>query len=345
VPHPDTFRSSTSLVCALLLALGAETAALLLLAADQVVAALAWHTIAALSCALAGNRAANGTPEARPELAAIVTASLAFTLPGLGFLGLVWVVLPHMASSRRATADHVLELELPTFYSHESVTLDVQRGFASIEDELAPERPIEQRVRSVMALRRMDPKRAVPLLRVALGDRSEDVRLLAYAILERREKQIRARITHALAELREEVGGDVSQTDNAQLTRLRGLANDHWELVYGEFSEGDGQKLNLDQAARWAEAALRDKFDGTTALLLARVRLKQSVPEAAWELIVAAERAGVAPGVCAPLLAEAAFLMRKFDAIPRLLARVADDPMHPARLEPVARFWTARSAT
>ena len=242
-------------------------------------------------------------------------------------------------------ADHVLELELPTFYSHESVTLDVQRGFASIEDELAPERPIEQRVRSVMALRRMDPKRAVPLLRVALGDRSEDVRLLAYAILERREKQIRARITHALAELREEVGGDVSQTDNAQLTRLRGLANDHWELVYGEFSEGDGQKLNLDQAARWAEAALRDKFDGTTALLLARVRLKQSVPEAAWELIVAAERAGVAPGVCAPLLAEAAFLMRKFDAIPRLLARVADDPMHPARLEPVARFWTARSAT
>jgi polysaccharide biosynthesis protein PelE len=345
VQHPSTSRSSTSLVCALTLALGAETAALLLFAADQVIVALAWHTIAALSCAFAGNRAANGTPEARPELAAIVTASLAFTLPGIGLLGLVWVVIPHMASARRAVPDHVLELELPAFHRHESVALDTERGFAAIEDELAPERPIEQRIRSVMALRRMDPKRAVPLLRIALGDRSEDVRLLAYAILERREKHIRARITHALSELREEVGGDVSQTDSARVTRLRGLANDHWELVYAELSEGDGQKLNLEQAARWAEAALRVQFDGTTALLLARVRLKQYAAEDAWQLIVAAERAGVAPGVCAPLMAEAAFLMRKFDAIPRLLARVADDPMHPARLEPVARFWTARSAT
>jgi hypothetical protein len=253
--------------------------------------------------------------------------------------------LPHIASPRRMIADNVLELELPAFHEHESVAFNTERGFAAIEDELAPERPIEQRVQSVMALRRMDPKRAVPLLRIALGDPSEDVRLLAYAILERREKQIRARITHALADLREVVGGDLTQTDSAQLARLRGLANDHWELVYGEFSEGDGRTHNLEQAARWAEAALRAQFDGTTAMLLARVRLKQTEPEAAWQLIVAAERAGVAPGVCAPLLAEAAFLMRKFDAIPRLLARVADDPKHSARLEPVARFWTAPSAT
>lgn len=332
-------------MCALFLALGTEAAALLWFAAGEILPALGWHAIAALSCALAGNRAANGTPEARPELAALVTGSIALTLPGVGLLGLVWVVLPYMASARRAIADNVLELELPAFHSHDSVAFDTERGFAAIEDELAPERPVEHRVQSVMALRRMDSKRAVPLLRLALADRSEDVRLLAHAVLERREKHIRARITHALAELREEVGGQLAQTGIVQLTRLRGLANDHWELVYGGFSEGDGQKLNLEQAANWAGAALLAQFDGTTALLLARIRLKQLAPEHAWELIDAAGRAGVAAGVCAPLLAEAAFLMRKFDAIPRLLARVADDPSHPARLEPVARFWTARSAS
>lgn len=270
MPYPRASRPSASLLCALGLALGAEAAALLLVAADQVLPALGWHLIAALSCAFAGHRAARGTPEARPELAAIVAGSLVVTLPGVGLLGLVWVVLPHLAS-RRAIAGHVLTLERPPFHEHESVAFDTERGFAAHEDELAPDHPLEQRVQSVMALRRMDP-----------------------------------------------------------------------EL---EFGQGDGHTLNLEQAGRWAEAALGAHFDGTTAVVLARVRLKRNEPEAAWQLIVAAERAGVASGVCAPLLAEAAFLMRKFDAIPRLLARVADDPMHSAQFDAVARFWTGRSAS
>jgi polysaccharide biosynthesis protein PelE len=331
------------MVCALILALASEAVGLLLLAAEELLPALSWHAVAALSCGLAASFAARRMRDANPTLASVVATSVIFTLPGIGFLGLVWVVLPHLVAPRRAVADHVLELELPAFSNSEHVAFDIDRDIASIEDELAPERPVQQRVQSVMALRRMDPQRAVPLLRIALGDPSEDVRLLAYAILERREKQIRARITTALAELQE--NGEIAPDDNAHLSRLRGLANDHWELVYGEFSEGEGQKLNLDQAARWADAALTAQFDGTTALLLARIRLKQSEALSAWQLVVAAERAGVAPGVCAPLLAEAAFLMRNFDAIPRLLARVADDPTYPARLQPVARFWTARSSS
>lgn len=322
------------MLCALALGLATEAAALLTLAADAPLPALAWHAIAALSSAFAGIRISRGVPDARPAFAGIVSGALVLTLPALGFLGLVWIVLPHLAAPRRAARDNVLELELPAFHQRESVSFDAARNSRAIEDELAPERPIEQRVRSVMALRRMDPQRAVPLLRIALGDPSEDVRLLAYAILERREKQIRSRITAALTELRE------GATPAARATLLRNLANDHWELVYGEFSEGEGQALQLEQAAHWAETALAAGFDGTVALLFARVRLKQQRPEAAWQLIVAAERAGVATGVCAPLLAEAAFLMRNFDAIPRLLARVADDPMQPPRLEPVAQFWT-----
>lgn len=329
------------MVCALILALASETVALLLLSAEDLMLALSWHAVAALSCGLGASFAARRMRDANATLAALVAAAVIFTLPGIGFLGLVWVVLPHLAAPRREVADHVLELELPAFSQHESVAFDLDRDIASIEDELSPERPVQQRVRSVMALRRMDPQRAVPLLRIALTDASEDVRLLAYAILERREKQIRSRITAALTELQE----NTDLAPDAHISRLRGLANDHWELVYGEFSEGEGQKLNLEQAARWAEAALAAQFDATTALLLARVRLKQSQGESAWELVAAAERAGVASGVCAPLLAEAAFLMRKFDAIPRLLARVADDPTYPARLQPIARFWTARSSS
>jgi hypothetical protein len=79
-------------------------------------------------------------------------------------------------------------------------------------------------------------------------------------------------------------------------------------------------------AVVWVVLPLIAQFDPATAMLLARLRVMQFKPEAAWAMVVAAERAGAAQSVCAPLLAEAAYLMKKFDAIPRLLARLADDP-------------------
>ncbi|HKP63077.1 MAG TPA: HEAT repeat domain-containing protein [Polyangiales bacterium] len=326
----DTARyiaRSAGLLAALLLALGAETAALWQLAANAPLTALAWHAIAALASALLGSLLNEGA-----RSAACVAFALALTLPGIGFLGLSWVILPHWARARRAAERELLELELPEFHQREGGSFDTEQGFQPIEEALSPERPVEHRVRSVMALRRMDPRRAVPLLRLALADSSEDVRLLAYAILERREKQIRQRIERALGELRENPA--------EPLRLMRSLAHDHWELVYGGFSEGEAQTLNLNQAAHWAEAALHAAFDGTTALLLARVRLSQGDGAAAWRLTVsAAEHAGVASDVCAPLLAEAAFLLRNFDWIPRLLANVYDNPLQSPRLQPVARFW------
>jgi polysaccharide biosynthesis protein PelE len=325
---------SAGMLAALSLALAAEATALWLLAQSSPVDALAFHVVAALSSALLGSLTqyatdATAARDAQLPYAACVAGALVLALPALGFLGLLWVILPHWARARRGTRRDLIELELPTFHQRESVSFDAERGFSPIEEELSPLRPVEQRVRSVMALRRMDPRRAVPLLRLALTDTSEDVRLLAYAILERREKQIRTRIERALRETPEE-----------SLSAMRSLANDHWELVYGGFSEGEAQVLNLSQAADWAEAALRTEFDGTTALLLARVRLRQGDGAAAWRLTVAAaERAGVASDVCAPLLAEAAFLLRKFDWVPRLLANVDDNPLQAPRLQGVAKFW------
>ena len=327
---------SVALPAALLLALFGETAALYALAVDLAWTALGWHVVAALSCALAGSRLTQGVAGSRPRAAAAVAGAFALSLPGVGFMGLLWVVLPHWGRARREAARALLELELPAFHERDRFAFDPGVAAQPIEQQLAPERPVEQRVRSVMALRRMDPRRAVPLLRLALGDTSEDVRLLAYAILERREKQIRGRIERALRELRAEH----APSPNEALSLLRGLASDHWELVYGGFSEGEGRVANLAQAAEYAEAALHTAFDGATALLLARVRLQQSDGVAAWRLVVAAaERGGIASDVCAPLLAEAAFLQRKFDWIPRLLSQVADDPSQAPGLQPVASFW------
>jgi hypothetical protein len=328
----QTARHIAHWVLPLSLALAAETIALLQVSASSPLHALAWHVVAALSSALLGWQLNEGTTHGQPPSAAFIAGALVLALPALGFLGLLWVVLPHWGRARAAAGRELLELELPAFHQRDSASFDPGGGFGPIEEELSPERPVDQRVRSVMTLRRMDPRRAVPLLRLALADSSEDVRLLAYAILERREKQIRTQIDRALRELR------TSPSEPVRL--MRSLANQHWELVYGGFSEGDARLLTLSQAADWAEAALRAAFDGATALLLARVRLQQGDGAAAWPLIIAAaERAGVASDVCAPLLAEAAFLLRRFDWIPRLLAGACDNPLLSPQLQPVARFW------
>jgi hypothetical protein len=55
----------------------------------------------------------------------------------------------------------------------------------------------------------------------------------------------------------------------------------------------------------------------------------------------AASALGVATSVLAPLYAEAAFLLRRFDAVAPLLAEAGDALARP-RLAAVAQFWTGR---
>lgn len=269
--------------------------------------------------------------------AAISAALFVLVLPAVGAAVLVLVAWPSWTRELDAGLSPLVEVALPD---------------GSERDEPAPERagrprPIREllrgadsaaeRVRAVMALRHMDARRAVPLLRLAFSHESEDVRLLAFGILEQREKRLRTRIKQTEARLS-------AATHGAALARgHRRLARDHWELVYAGFVSGDLEPVVLSHAERHAHQVLAMGSDAKMAVLLARIHLRRREPTQAWTWLERAEEAGLARANAAPLFAEAAFLMRRFDEIPAILRGVPRAELRRPELEPVAEFWTSEA--
>ncbi|MGZ0843230.1 HEAT repeat domain-containing protein, partial [Klebsiella pneumoniae subsp. pneumoniae] len=58
-----------------------------------------------------------------------------------------------------------------------------------------------QRLTAIFATRRMPGKEAIPILKLALRDPADDVRLLAYSMLDQKESRINQRIEAALGRL------------------------------------------------------------------------------------------------------------------------------------------------
>jgi hypothetical protein len=289
--------------------------------------------------ALSRGSLADGPRTAASVLSASLTAALlALALPLAGAAILTFVAWPSWNRKRAADLGGVVEVAFPD-------------GSAEVDDAArvgaAVLRPIRQqlryadspdaRVRAVMTLRHMDARRAVPLLRLAFAHESEDVRLLAFGILEQREKRLRTRI-----ELSETRLASSSIAERARLQRR--LARDHWELVYGGFVSGDLEPVVLAKAHAHASEALEARADASTALLLARIHLRQHEPELARHWLERAGAAGAAPAKTAPWFAEAAYQLRRFGEIPVILNGVRRRELQRPGLEPVARFWTERAA-
>jgi hypothetical protein len=266
----------------------------------------------------------------------IAAALLVLTLPVVGALGLAVVVLPAWRRLESQRPPGRIEVELTGSLESDSDEAARSHG-APIAQVLRSDASVQARTAAVMTLRRMPAHKAVPLLRLAFSDPSEDVRLLAFAILERQEKQLRSRIESALAKL-DDPSRELRPAERAAWQRR--VAQDHWELVYGGFVSGGFVARVLQQAVEHARAALDLEFDASTALLLARIHLKKREPVLALHWLERAQEAGIGAAACAPLCAEAAFALRRFSEIPRLLSCAPAAQLRRAELQPVVDFWT-----
>ncbi len=178
-----------------------------------------------------------------------------------------------------------------------------------------------QRLRAVMATRQMADQYAIPLLTMALKDPSDDVRLLAYAILDRKEQEIHASIRDRLRELE---GSD--QTRRAVIHKR--IALDYWEFAYLGLAQGDLLAHVLGAALEHDEKALAETpQDAALHQLRGRILLRQEKLDEAEAALVKARNAGLPEQAILPLLAEIAFRKRRFDAV----------RTHLEALDPVAR--------
>jgi hypothetical protein len=241
-------------------------------------------------------------------------------LPVLGALG--WIAA---AVVRPVTADRRLPALVRTpLPGSDAARLPMGRS-------LTPPgaRPVSDRV--VAARGQCDPG-AIALLRRALGDPEEDVRLVAHAVLESKHRSAYRQLHERTAELA------AAPADLCAALHRR-LAAQHWELARTGLAEGDCLAHALDRARHHARVALAEDPDQPSLwLLLARTALRCGTAEEADAALVRAVELGLPPAVAAPYFAEAAFLQRRFDRVLHQLAAAAAGEL--AALDRIRRYWS-----
>lgn len=289
--------------------------------------ALLCHAGCSVGLAIA---AAGGEWKQRVSLAASV-AVWVFCVPVIGPIGCCTVVLPASRVLRRQLPDDVSELE-PSGAEVMSATAGTVRCVA---DALLAKTSEAERVAAVLSLRHAQAARAVPRLRSALLDEHEDVRLLAYAMLERREQKLRASLEDKRKAL------ELADTD-ARAALLEVLCEQHWELVSGGFVDGAALQLALTAAARYGSEALQLRPSGSLALVLAQVRLRAGDARAAQVHANTARVLGVASSVLAATYAEIAFAMECYERVAPALQLNKHASLARPELSAFATSWAGR---
>jgi hypothetical protein len=165
----------------------------------------------------------------------------------------------------------------------------------------------------VLATRRLlDPGDAARLLRLALRDHNEEVRLLAHALLEDRERQA----YDAIDELeRAHVGAPVDR--RAPTAFL--LAEASLDLCTAGLVTGELEAFTLRRARTLIEEARGAgpiRASAGAALLFGRVLLRQGDAREAQAAFEESRRLGAPASLLAPYLAEVAFRTRRESARP-----------------------------
>jgi tetratricopeptide (TPR) repeat protein len=170
----------------------------------------------------------------------------------------------------------------------------------------------------MVALQYVPGRVASPLLRDVLSDPAEDIRLLAYGMLDNQEKRINRAIDDELQQFGQ------ATTDAARLAAAQRLSDLYWELVYQRLALGDLRQYAIDESLRYCEQVLAE-HPASAAMILRRGRLRHEQGDyaAAEADYRQAQALGLPATRVLPYLAEARFEQRDFAGASRLVQELS----------------------
>ncbi len=270
-----------------------------------------WFLVHVATCLLFAFGFAKGLPPghaARPQEAAVFTFTLAFLLPILGMVFLLVLIAPALCyRGRPGLTPSWQHPRIPELESTRSTSGMSDAPFNGRNlDAILHNAPLSStRMAAVMGTLKLPDAQAVSVLRMALKDRDEEVRLLAYALLNRKEKAIEARI-HA-----RQIAMDSGETGQGY-AQHKGLAHEYWELDLLSPPQGGAASPLLTYAGEHARATLAlQPLDAGMHLLLGRILLRQKQFDAADMAFGEAERVGLELRHTQPYRAEIAFFRQR----------------------------------
>lgn len=260
--------------------------------------------------------------------------SLAFFVPLIGAVGVIAAIFPALYLPRKREAQTWQAVGIPDLPFRAQTQLHSPTfGDSGLQDVLRHAPDPDQRLAALLATRRMPGKEAVPILKLALGDPSDDVRLLAYSMLDKQETDINQRIQSSL----EQLPGAAPQKAGALHATL---ARWYWELAYLGLAQGSVQQHVLGQAGEHAEQALKLGEGGELLLLAGRIALERGDVGKARLHMHQAEEAGMDPTKVLPFRAEIAFETGRYAEIPGLLRSLPAQMQQRPPFAGLVRTWT-----
>lgn len=192
----------------------------------------------------------------------------------------------------------------------------------------------DDRTAAMAAIRSLPTHVTGTLLSDLLSDSSEEIRLLAYGIVDGAERAVMQQIFAANTRLTDATTKKERSEAHGQLAEL------YWELIYQNLVQGAVRQFTLDRVADHAREALGEKgTDATMWYLLGRCALLKEKPDEAQACFERARDEHFPADRLAPWLAEAAYLRGQYDQLSAMLNPLDKGTM-PPMLQPVVSYWS-----
>ncbi|SEQ76336.1 hypothetical protein [Giesbergeria anulus] len=262
-----------------------------------------------------------------------------YAVPLVGFIGVLAAVLILRYHRPTQTLTLFESLQLPEFDQHQRLTGAFrQTGLGSFLGNR--DVPMTSRMRAMVSLQHVSGRVASPLLRNALNDPSEDLRLLAYGMLDSLEQRISRAVDEELQALRiARAREGTARPGPRTLKAVQHLSDLYWEFIYQDLAQGDLRDYAIAQSLHYCDEVLKLQ-PKNAPLWLRKGRLLHSLrrfDEAAlaYQRCV---RLGLPPTRVLPYQAELSFERRDIVRTYMLIAQLDAGDSLP-RLRPIIDYW------
>ncbi len=268
----------------------------------------------------------------QPITTGVFLFTLQFAIPFIGSVGLVLGMLLALYLPRSSRDIPWQEVDIPEL-PFQPIDMDLQVVYSQggLRQVLREAISTDKRLKALMATRQRNDRDAIEILREALKDPSDDVRLLAYSMLEQKEKTLAQRAGTLQQSLQ-------NADDLTSVSLQRRLAQVWWEMAYLGLAQGGLRHYYLDSAGKLLRRLVARRSQHNDWRLLGRVELALGNIDNAEEAFRSALAGGSSPELIMPYLGEVAYLRRDFAQVRQHLSACPLERFHPAN-RPVIESW------